>query len=83
MRLHFPPILSRARVTERSASPHSCASSRADTRSQYLANFFVDACRASTHKYSSAKAEAAALFYNFQTSTKYSPGFVQIYEFDK
>jgi len=48
--------------------------------SQYLANFFVDACRASAHRFASANAEWAHLVYQQTTSTDLVPEFLQIYK---
>ncbi len=47
---------------------------------QYTANFFVNQARKSTHKYSTAAAEEAALIYNY-TPTKTTGSFVQEYYF--
>jgi len=48
--------------------------------SQYFANFFVGACRASTHRFPSATDEWAHLVYQVHTtSTAMYPGFLQIY----
>ena len=47
--------------------------------SQYFANFFVGACRGSSHRYATAKAEWQSLVYTHTTSTAYYPGFVQVY----
>ena len=47
--------------------------------SQYMANFFVQQVRGSRHSYSSAKALQSELFYGDQTSTLFTPAFVQVY----
>lgn len=47
--------------------------------SQYLANYFVDACRASTHRFADATEEWRHLVYHQRTSTAMAPGFVQVY----
>jgi len=45
---------------------------------QYMANFFVDECRKSKHKFPSESAEDAALIYNYPV-TKTGPEFEQTY----
>jgi len=46
--------------------------------SQYMANFFVDECRKSNHKYPNEQVEDAALIWNYPV-TKTGPEFVQEY----
>jgi len=45
---------------------------------EYIANFFVDEARKSTHKYPTPAMEQAALIYNYPV-TKTGPEFVQTY----
>jgi len=45
---------------------------------QYVANFFVDECRKSDHKFPNEKQEDASLIYNYPV-TKTGPEFVQTY----
>ena len=49
--------------------------------SQYMANFFVDQARASSHRYGDAKEEWQALVYKHTTSTTMAPEFAQVYTF--
>jgi len=48
----------------------------------YLANFFVDQARASSHRFRSAEDEWDRLIYKYTTSLNDAPEFVQIYLFD-
>ena len=50
--------------------------------SQYFANFFVQQCRSSSHKFTSPTMEWASLIYNYTTSMDAYPQFVQTYFFD-
>ena len=50
--------------------------------SQYFANFFVQQCRSSSHKFTSPTVEWASLIYNYTTSMDAYPQFVQTYFFD-
>jgi len=49
--------------------------------SQYLVGFFVDQCRQSTHRFTSATAEWDSLIYKYTTSMEMAPEFVQTYLF--
>ena len=49
--------------------------------SQYMANFFVDQCRLSAHRYADAREEWAALVYKQTTTTSMAPAFLQVYAF--
>ena len=49
--------------------------------SQYMANFFVDQARGSSHRYETAEEEWKALVYQKTTTTSMAPGFAQIYTF--
>ena len=60
---------------------HIAHSRAAVAASQYMANFFVDQCRASTHRYADAAEEWDALVYNRTTTTTMAPGFAQVYTF--
>lgn len=60
----------------------SIAHSRAAVAvSQYMANFFVDQCRASTHRFPNAAEEWRALVYQRSTVTWMAPAFAQSYIF--
>lgn len=50
--------------------------------SQYFANFFVEQCRASAHRFRSASDEWAQLIYPHKTSTAKAPEFEQVYFFE-
>ena len=47
--------------------------------SQYMANFFVDQCRSSAHRFASAAEEWAGLVYKHTTTTDMAPEFAQVY----
>jgi len=50
--------------------------------SQYMANYFVDQCRRSLHRFKSPEEGWNRLIYKDTTSTVMSPNFVQVYLFD-
>lgn len=49
---------------------------------QYVANFFVDQCRLSTHRWASATEEWGSLIYQYTTSLSMAPEFEQVYFFE-
>lgn len=51
--------------------------------SQYAADFFVEACRSSTHTFSTPAAEAAALIYNYPAVPDPAGYFSQVYIFER
>jgi gamma-glutamyl hydrolase len=61
-------------------TPYEAINHSRDARAvtEFIANFFVDECRKSTHKYPSEAVENAALIYNYPV-TKTGPEFVQTY----
>ena len=48
----------------------------------YLANFFVEQARQSSHRFTDPTDEWGGLIYKYTTSMAYSPEFMQVYLFD-
>ena len=67
--------------TARIGATEAAEQGAAVAASQYMANFFVDQARGSSHRYETAEEEWKALVYTKTTSTSMAPGFAQIYTF--
>lgn len=51
--------------------------------SQYMANFFIEQARRSTHRFTSPEKEWSRLIYQYNTSTFMAPAFTQVYYIDE